>query len=320
MDNKQKVFAYIDAHRDDIVEQLKKMVAFPTINDGDCNGNEGPMQKMFAQQMRDEGFDTVVEAAYDEAGERPNVVPGTAWAEVGTQQVSADEMNRVFAEKGLNVKAVELGSQRARVEATGVGAHASMPHLGVNAAGLLMIALRELNAGGGSAQAIAAVAEKLGMEGNGASLGVAMGDEKSGELTCNMGVLRYDGQELSFHIDIRYPLCANETDLCGRIVMALSGTPIQVRRLGGHPVHHVPEEHKMVQGLLKVYHDMTGLPAKAIAIGGGTYSQTIPNTVAFGINFPGDEDPCHMPDEYVYIDKLMLSVKIMAHAIETLCR
>ena len=25
MDNKQKVFAYIDAHRDDIVEQLKKM-------------------------------------------------------------------------------------------------------------------------------------------------------------------------------------------------------------------------------------------------------------------------------------------------------
>ena len=70
MDNKQKVFAYIDAHRDDIVEQLKKMVAVPTINDGDCNGNEGPMQKMFAQQMRDEGFDTVVEAAYDEAGER----------------------------------------------------------------------------------------------------------------------------------------------------------------------------------------------------------------------------------------------------------
>jgi len=74
MDNKKKVFDYIDAHRDDIVEQLKKMVAFPTINDGDSDGNEGPMQAFFAQQMRDEGFDTVVEAAYDAEGKRPNVV------------------------------------------------------------------------------------------------------------------------------------------------------------------------------------------------------------------------------------------------------
>lgn len=74
MDSKQKVFDYIDAHRDDIVEQLKKMVAFPTINDGDSNGNEGPLQAFFAQQMRDEGFDKVVEAAYDEEKRRPNVV------------------------------------------------------------------------------------------------------------------------------------------------------------------------------------------------------------------------------------------------------
>ena len=41
----------------------------------------------------------------------------------------------------------------------------------------------------------------------------------------------------------------------------------------------------------------------------------MPNTVAFGFNFPGDVDTCHMPDEYVDIEKLMLSVKIFAHAI-----
>lgn len=252
------------------------------------------------------------------AGERVNVVPGTATAEVGTRQVSVQEMNALFAEKGLKVQATELKNGRARLEATGVGAHASMPHLGVNAAGMLLIALRELGAGGGSAQAIAALADKLGLEGSGRSLGIEMSDEKSGELTCNLGLLRYDGCELCAHLDIRYPLCANETDLCGRMVHALTGTPISVSREGGHPVHYVPEEHKVVKGLLEVYHDLTGLPARPIAIGGGTYSQTMPNTVAFGINFPGDADPCHMPDEYVEIDKLMLSVKIMAHAIEKL--
>lgn len=252
------------------------------------------------------------------AGERVNVVPGTATAEVGTSTVSAAEMNALLAEKGLKVRATDLGDGRARLEATGVGAHASMPHLGVNAAGLLLIALRELNAGGGSAQAIAALADKLGLEGDGKSLNIAMSDEKSGALTCNLGLLRYDGQVLRAHLDIRYPLCAAEPDLCGRMVMALTGTPLSVSREGGHPVHYVPEDHRLVRGLLEVYHDLTGLPAKAIAIGGGTYSQTMPNTVAFGINFPGDADPCHMPDEFVDIDKLLLSTKIMAHAIEKL--
>ena len=254
------------------------------------------------------------------AGERPNVVPGKAHAIVGTERVSAEEMNGFFRERGLNITATEMGNGRAKVEAVGVGAHASMPHLGVNAAGMLLIGLRDLGMENAIAPAVAALADKLGMEGNGASLGIAMGDGKSGDLTCNLGILRYDGNQLSAHLDIRYPLCANETDLCGRMAMTLTGTPLSVRRLGGHPVHYVSEDHKLVKGLLEVYHDVTGLPAYPIAIGGGTYSQTMPNTVAFGINFPGDPDPCHMPDEFVEIDKLIASVKIMAHAIETLCR
>lgn len=54
------------------------------------------------------------------------------------------------------------------------------------------------------------------------------------------------------------------------------------------------------------------------AIGGGTYSRMMPNTVAFGLNFPGDTDTCHMPDEYIDIEKMMLSVRIFAHAIAAL--
>jgi succinyl-diaminopimelate desuccinylase len=64
-----------------------------------------------------------------------------------------------------------------------------------------------------------------------------------------------------------------------------------------------------------VYGELTGLPAYAMAIGGGTYARTMPNTVAFGICFPGDTDTCHMPDEYIEVDKFMLSIRIMAHAI-----
>lgn len=74
----------------------------------------------------------------------------------------------------------------------------------------------------------------------------------------------------------------------------------------------------MVQQLIESYSEVTGEEGYAFAIGGGTYSRMMPNTVAFGINFPGDVDTCHMPDEYVNIDKLVKSAKIMAHAIARL--
>ena len=41
----------------------------------------------------------------------------------------------------------------------------------------------------------------------------------------------------------------------------------------------------------------------------------MPNTVAFGVCFPGDMDVCHIADEYIDVEKMMLGVKIFAHAI-----
>ncbi len=253
------------------------------------------------------------------AGERPNVVPGTAWAEVGTEKVSIDELKARLNDARIEV--TDLGNGRARVLATGVSAHASTPHLGVNAAGILLIGLKNAQAGGGSKAVIAALADKIGLEGHGQSLGIATEDELSGKLTCNMGILRFDGRVMTARLDIRYPIIVEQEGegvTCGRMCMALSGTPFSVKRVGGHGVLHVPAEHKVVKGLLKVYHDLTGLEAKPIAIGGGTYSRTMPNTVAFGPCFPGDPDPCHMPDESIDLEKFMMSIRIMAHAIETL--
>lgn len=253
------------------------------------------------------------------AGERVNVVPGTAWAEVGVERVSCEALKARMADDRVEV--IDLGGGRAKVVATGVSAHASTPHLGINAAGILVIALNRAQAGGGSRAAICALAEKIGLEGHGESLGIAIEDELSGKLTCNMGVLRFDGKVMSVQLDIRYPIVVEtegEGATCGRMCMALSDTPFSVKRTGGHGVHHVPAEHKVVKKLLQVYHDITGREAYAMAIGGGTYSRMMPNTVAFGPCFPGDPDPCHMPDESIDLEQYMTSIRIMAHAIEAL--
>ena len=286
---------------------------FPVINI-----EKGGLGLLISKYTGGEGdAEIAVESLY--AGVRPNVVPGVAKAVLKVRDPEGFKaaVEKVAQEKGFRLTTEEEDGRIALI-AEGESAHASMPHLGKNAAGMLLIALKELGAGGNSKDAIAALAEVLGMEYDGAKLGIKQEDELSGPLTCNLGILRYDGLNLTAQLDIRYPLCSDEEKMCGAATMALSGAGLALTRLGGHTPHHVPAEHKVVKGLLKVYHEVTGLDAYAFAIGGGTYSRMMPNTVAFGLNFPGDTDTCHMPDEFIDVDKMMLSVKIFAHAIATL--
>ena len=243
----------------------------------------------------EDGADIPVCSLY--AGERPNVVPAEATAVVGLENITLDALNdRLSAiaakHEKFNLKAVAEGEGRAKITATGVNAHAAMPERGVNAAGMLLIALKELGAGGGSREAIAMLADAVGMEHTGASLGIACEDELSGALTCNLGILRYDSNELSALLDIRYPLCGSEELMLGQAAKRVAPAGMSVCCASSHTPLHVPAESKIVRGLLKVYHDVTGLPAYTIAIGGGTYSRMMPNTVAFGVCFPGDMDVC----------------------------
>ena len=255
------------------------------------------------------------------AGERPNVVPAEARAVVGLRNTTLGALREKLAavervHEKFRLSAEADGEDRAVITATGVNAHAAMPEGGVNAAGMLLIALKELGAGGaGSASAIAMLADALGMDYTGGLLGIACADELSGPLTCNLGILRYDGNELSALLDIRYPLCASEELMLGQAAKRVAPAGMSVRCDGSHTPMHVPADSRIVQGLLKVYHEVTGLEPYTIAIGGGTYSRMMPNTVAFGVCFPGDMDVCHIADEYIDIDKMMLGVKIFAHAI-----
>jgi len=73
MSGKQAVFDYIDSKRDEIVNQVMKMVGFPSIN---CTqgGNEKDIQDWLAAELRKFQFDKVDEFAEDEEKVRPNVV------------------------------------------------------------------------------------------------------------------------------------------------------------------------------------------------------------------------------------------------------
>ena len=53
-------------------------------------------------------------------------------------------------------------------------------------------------------------------------------------------------------------------------------------------------------------------------IGGGTYAKMLPNVVAFGPIFPGDEVREHKPDEYMELSRLLDNANIIAEAMYAL--
>ena len=254
------------------------------------------------------------------AGERANVVPGIARAVISAKDEAAlrNNLNRIIAETGFELKLTKRDGNVCELTAKGQGSHASMPELGKNAAGMLLIALKKLGVGGKMGLMIAALADKVGMEGDGKSLGIACRDEESGALTCNLGILRSDETHVDVVLDIRAPICCDYDRLFGQVLRTIKGSGLTLGLLGESPVYHVDKDHEVVRGLIDAYTRVTGQQGYAFAIGGGTYSRMMPNCVAFGPNFPGDTDMCHMPDEYVDIDKFMTAAKIYALAIARL--
>ena len=82
-----------------------------------------------------------------------------------------------------------------------------------------------------------------------------------------------------------------------------------------HAKLYVPEDSPLVSTLLRVYREQTGLEGQPKSIGGGTYAKALPNIVAFGPIFPGEEVREHKPDEYISVDSLMRNAQIIADAM-----
>jgi len=250
------------------------------------------------------------------AGERPNVIPGVAKAEIGCKDF--DALARSLAETGLEVTAEKLPNGRALLTSTGIQGHAAKPGDGKNAAGQLLLALSAIKAGGGSSAIINRLADCIGVAYDGAGLGVSGSDAISGPLTLNLGVLRIEGGRLHAMLDMRHPVLMSAEMITKIIGMRLKDVGISVEIAQQKAPLHVPEDSFIVQSLLSVYHQLTGREPYAIAIGGGTYSRSMDNCVAFGSTFPGGQDLAHQVDECISIDSLMLSARIFAHAIVAL--
>ncbi|MDI9468833.1 MAG: M20/M25/M40 family metallo-hydrolase [Bacillota bacterium] len=233
------------------------------------------------------------------AGTRPNVIPGSCrllWQTADGAVESSD------------------------IE--GVQGHAAAPEQGRNAISLAMDqAARRLADAGQTDSLVAVYQDLIALETDGGRLGIAGSDEVSGPLTLNVGLIDLDRSGFTLTCDIRYPVTWQLDDLLAKISGRVSEHGGQVRVIHQSEPLYLPKDHPLVATLTDVYRAASGENTEPQAMGGGTYARSLPNTVAFGPSFPGDDDGgAHQTGESVNLSQLSRARQIYVAAFRALDR
>ena len=273
------------------------------------NGEKGIIDATYVKTLHQTGAYRLLKL---EGGTASNISPAHAVAEIACP---ADAAAKIAADK-VTVTPIEGGI---RVEAAGVSVHGSTPELGENAVGRLAQALAQLPFEGDAADCIAFLADRIGMECHGESLGLAMRDDL-GPLTFNLGVMKLKDDALSLSFTIRYPVSKTYDDVFPRVERAFTLGGFTLTDQWSKPSLYVSPESELIRKLSKVYEEQTGSAAALKTLGGGTYAKSMPNLVAFGPIFPGDIVREHQANEYVPVEWVLRNAEIIGAAMYELAQ
>lgn len=242
-----------------------------------------------------------------------NAVPETAKAAV---KISAETLRKAAEKLSCDVT-FDITEENgvSNITAHGKSAHASTPELGTNALTALLKLLAEC--GADDAKAFSMLFPFGETDGN--SCGIKCSDKESGAATTVLSVAEISDGRIVCTQDIRFPVCESCKGILSKLENAANSVNISVEPIMQSEPHHVPSDSDFVRTLLSVYESVTGEKGEPIAIGGGTYVHETENGVAFGAEFPGDENNMHGADEFIEEESLLLNAEIYANAIIALC-
>lgn len=277
------------------------------------NGEKGLLMETFGCSLNQTG--SALKLQKLQGGTAVNIVPNFARAEF---DCAPDLAQKLAGQKAEGITCTLTGTGLA-VEASGVSAHGAVPEEGENAIGRLMIFLHEhFPLEGQLAAAVKLLAEQIGMETDGKALGIALRDEVSGGLTMNMGIISGDREKLEVGLNYRYPVTRSYEECGPKVKAAFEAAGFTQTKLHHDKQLYIAPDSALVTKLMKVYTEYSGCSDQPKSIGGGTYAKSMPNVVAFGPIFPGDEVREHKPDEFMEISRLMDNAIIYAEAIYAL--
>jgi D-alanyl-D-alanine dipeptidase len=288
---------------------------FPIIN-----GEKGNITAYLHFEGANEG---PVKLVSFKGGLRENMVPESATAVIEGVDNLKEDLDAFVAENSDKNLRYDLSEEdgKATITIYGKSAHGASPESGINGATYLAKFLSQFDFEGPAAAFITLAAEKILEDHEGQKLGVAYEDAKMGKLSMNAGVWIFDASsnDNTVALNFRYPQGTDpETIKAG--LEKLDGLASVSLSEHGHTPHYVPMNDPLVDTLLSVYENQTGLKGHEQIIGGGTFGRLLKRGVAFGAQFPGYTDTMHQANEFMPVEDILRSSAIYAEAIYELVK
>lgn len=193
----------------------------------------------------------------------------------------------------------------------GKATHASMPELGINAITYLMRGLKEANY---KDNFINNYCELIDLNNTGEYLNISCQDDY-GNLTMVNGTIKKENNAIIGSVDIRVPVTISTEETVSKIKE--NKNKFITLNVDSYSKSIFYEENShLVKSLMKAYQDVTkDYESRPRVSGGGTYAKALKNCIAFGCEFPNNENNIHDANERVSIEELLLQVELYIHAI-----
>lgn len=263
------------------------------------NAEKGTLTITWEQQFESDGHNNRLEII---GGGAANVVPDLCHARL----LTAD------------------GIQLSIWEEVGKSAHGAWPNNGINAITYMIDKLtKSLPSAGLAAEPfINFLQRQIGLELDGASLGIAFEEEIHGAVTVNLANIHLNGEGAIATLNIRYPVSVNGDEIIAALTEMASEEAIKTTVINHMPALYMPPEHPLIGMLKRAYETVTGEPAYLVSMAGGTYAKKLHNRgVTFGPGFPGaPETRFHQSDENIGIDQVMRHAEVCTQALYELSK
>lgn len=246
-----------------------------------------------------------------------NVVPKYASITLKQDKNTFFDLEKLLTISENNIKVTNIDNETIKIEAFGIASHAAHPELGINAIRILvefLLKTFEFDSNYLKTLYEAGVFDTESPK----FMSKTKLEDVSGVLTSNIAILEYENNKLIIKINLRIPVTISLDEIQSKYTTLFEG--IEVNRLSVQEPLYIEKNSYLVKTLVDIFNNKTGLDSKPIAIGGGTYARAFENCISYGATMPGDQDMCHQVDEFIEVDKLILSSKIYANAIYELAK
>ena len=151
---------------------------------------------------------------------------------------------------------------------------------------------------------------------DGEQLGINFSDEVSGGLVFNVGIAEMNEKAGKLTINVRYPVTLEHEKIYETMAETLERYNIGLIKEKLQEPIFMDTDSPMIRLLMDIYRKHTGdTESQPLVIGGGTYARAAEGIVAYGAQFPGDEDLMHQKNEALSLKRLTQMTKIYAEAI-----